>query len=190
MNFYMLGFSTVVLMILIAIGIYFFKTRKSAVVVPKPEENIKPEDRLAKVIKIVGSKAGFIQLAEVQVFDANGVNVSHGKTATQSAPDSGAPEDVTFSAIKAIDGDTNGIWGSNTFTSAYTTTSIPFWSLELGTPTSISKIVVWYRQDGDEKHFMREALPVLNVINSSGKTLTSMPMTVSNNSETFNFDIK
>ncbi|MCA9099764.1 MAG: DUF1553 domain-containing protein, partial [Planctomycetales bacterium] len=83
-----------------------------------------------------------LSLAEVQVFSGDD-NVATGATATQSSTAyEGAAE-------RAIDGNTDGDYFSAKSTTHTEQSTDPWWEVDLGRPTSVDRLVVWNRTDGD-----------------------------------------
>ncbi len=91
-----------------------------------------------RYVRIQLSSAGYLSLAEVQVF---GGSSSGAKVATQSSTLPGTPP-----ASVAIDGNTDG----NFFDGSVTATNLdsnPWWQVDLGASTAIGSIVIWNRTD-------------------------------------------
>src|SRR6185369_2082122 len=87
---------------------------------------------------------GTLSLAEVEVF-SDGRNVAREGTATQSTTEYDAL------ASRAIDGRTDGSFGSRTITHTRENTANPWWELDLGREYPIENIVVWNRaSDGEQ----------------------------------------
>jgi putative heme-binding domain-containing protein len=83
-----------------------------------------------------------LTLAEVEVF-SNGVNIARRGKASQKNTAHGGD------AIKAIDGNTNGSFGSGGQTHTREGTPNPWWEVDLIGEQSIDSIVVWNRTDGN-----------------------------------------
>jgi hypothetical protein len=81
-----------------------------------------------------------LSLAEVQVF-SNGENVALKGTASQ---DSNYEDGV---ASRAIDGNTNGEWGSRSVTHTMGLQPTSWWEVDLGRTLPIDKVVVWSRTE-------------------------------------------
>ena len=83
-----------------------------------------------------------LSLAEVEVLDADGVNVALGSTATQSSTGFNGPPQL------AVDGNTSGVYedGSVTHTS---TEADPWWEVIFAAPVEVHGLRVWSRTDGD-----------------------------------------
>jgi len=97
-----------------------------------------------------------LQLAEVQVFDLAGTNVALGKTATQSSIYPGGD------AFKAVDGNTNGTFGSGSVTHTNCTDPAASWQVNLGSDTQIARIVLWNRTDCCSERLNNGVLEVLD----------------------------
>ena len=83
----------------------------------------------------------YLHMAEVEVF-SGAVNVAAEGRATQSSTS------LEAVAGRAIDGDTNGSWGGNSV--SHTSNELnPWWEVDLGSSTPISRIVIFNRTDGD-----------------------------------------
>ncbi len=113
----------------------------------------------------------WLNFSQVTVFDDKGANVSQGKAATMS------------SQWDAFTGPTNGVNGKtgyNVVHSGYINNQFdpnPWWQVDLGTPSSVSRIVVLNRTDGWQSRLAKYDLVLLNqqreVINRY--SLTSAP---------------
>src|SRR5579871_6711278 len=100
-----------------------------------------------RYVRVQLSSAGYLSLAEVQVFGTGGAppptNLAQGKTATQSSTFPGV---TTAAASSAVDGSTDGAF----FDGSVTATNLdpnPWWQVDLGAPASVSSIVIWNRTD-------------------------------------------
>lgn len=90
-------------------------------------------------ITLEGSNV-WLNISEVQVYDADGNNVAEAGTAVQSSTLGGA------SASRAIDGIVSG--HANTGSIAHTNQETdPWWEVDLSSESDISRIVVWRRTD-------------------------------------------
>ena len=87
-------------------------------------------------------RAEFLSLAEVQVFQGNDNLAPKGK-ATQSTTAFGGPANL------ATDGNTDGDFQKAKSTTHTENEKNPWWQVELAEPTSIERIVVWNRTDGE-----------------------------------------
>jgi hypothetical protein len=100
-----------------------------------------------RYVRVQLSSAGYLSLAEVQVFGNGGppppTNLSQGKPATQSST---LPGYATAGAGSAVDGNTDGAFfdGSVTATNADTNA---WWQVDLGAPASVSSVTIWNRTD-------------------------------------------
>jgi fibronectin-binding autotransporter adhesin len=82
-----------------------------------------------------------LSLAEVQVLaPVVQANVARGKSATQSSTASGGV------ASRAVDGNTNGTWGSGSVTHTNTEGN-PWWQVDLGADTAINQVLMYNRTD-------------------------------------------
>jgi len=81
----------------------------------------------------------FLHMAEVQVFDANNVNVALGRSATQSQTAHPAV------AARAVDGNTDGNFNNNSVN--HTQGAGPWWEVDLGSAQPIVRIHVFNRTD-------------------------------------------
>ena len=92
-------------------------------------------------------KQRVITLAEVQVM-SEGQNVALKKKASQSSTDFGG------AAARAVDGNTDGSYSSNTQTHT-TSQNNPFWEVDLGQEFSIDSVVVWNRTENNGEYISR-----------------------------------
>jgi len=113
--------------------------------VPSPSSLIAPVGQ-GRYVRVQLSDAGYLSLAEVQVFGvpvpAN-PNLALGKSATQSSTFPGAPTAV---ASAAVDGNTDG----NFFDGSVTATDLqtnPWWQVDLGASATVNSVAVWNRTD-------------------------------------------
>ncbi|MDG2125593.1 MAG: discoidin domain-containing protein, partial [Verrucomicrobiales bacterium] len=91
-----------------------------------------------RYVRVSLPRPGILTLAEVQVF-SNGTNIAPTGKATQSSvASSGEPK-------RAIDGDTNGIYGAATSTHTKDPDNDPWWELDLGRSRSIDAVALWNR---------------------------------------------
>ncbi|MBI1249619.1 DUF1553 domain-containing protein [bacterium] len=104
------------------------------------------EDRVPNVGRYVRvenvSDSAFLHIAEVQVFSGD-ENVALKGKATQSSVDYNGPPGL------AIDGNTNGDFAAAMSTTHTKQEKNPWWEVDLGKTTSIDKVVIWNRTDGD-----------------------------------------
>ncbi|MHC5112676.1 MAG: galactose-binding domain-containing protein, partial [Planctomycetota bacterium] len=91
-------------------------------------------------IRVPGSEA--LSLAEVQVF-SNGVNVAPEGTASHDPP--WTTNDIA-PAARAIDGNTDGIFGNGSVTHTSPSTGT-WWQVDLGGDVGIDEIRIWNRTD-------------------------------------------
>ncbi len=95
-------------------------------------------------VRVQLTNAGYLSLAEVQVFGTGAPaisNLAQGKAATESSTLPGTPP-----ASVAVDGNTDG----NFYDGSVTATNLdanPWWQVDLGASASVSSIVVWNRTD-------------------------------------------
>jgi len=82
-----------------------------------------------------------IHVAEVQAFDASGVNVALKGKAKQSTTGYGGD------ARLAIDGNTNGIFTAKSTTHTNDGDKAPYWEVDLGAEYDLSRLAVWNRTD-------------------------------------------
>lgn len=86
-------------------------------------------------------KQRVLTLAEVQVM-SEGKNVALKKKASQSSTDFGG------AAVRAVDGNTNGAYTSNSQTHT-TVQNNPFWEVDLGQEFPIDTVVIWNRTENN-----------------------------------------
>jgi putative heme-binding domain-containing protein len=96
----------------------------------------------ARYVRIeLPGKGRTLTLAEVEVF-AGGTNVARGGRATQKNTSHGGD------AARAIDGDTNPVYGSGTQTHSEENTNAPWWEVDLGREHAVERIVIHNRGEG------------------------------------------
>ena len=95
-----------------------------------------------RFVRIELSKRGTLTLAEVEVL-SDGRNIARFGKATQSSEANGG------SADRAIDGKTDGSFGSNTQTHTQENEPSPWWEVDLGAERPIESVAVWNRTEGD-----------------------------------------
>lgn len=95
-----------------------------------------------RYVRIELPREGTLTLAEVQVF-SDGKNIAPQGKAKQSSTSNGGE------AARAIDGRTDGDFGSGTQTHTRENEKNPWWELDLGGDRPIESIVVWNRTEGD-----------------------------------------
>ncbi|PQO44814.1 DUF1553 domain-containing protein [Blastopirellula marina] len=96
----------------------------------------------------------YLHIAEVQVFSGDDNVALQGK-ATQVSVDYDSP------ATKAIDGNTDGDFFGGMSTTHTKSETNPWWEVDLGTTTTIDKVVVWNRTDGDLFNRMKSCRVVI-----------------------------
>jgi len=94
-----------------------------------------------RYVRIELSGKATLTLAEVQVF-SDGKNIAPKGKAKQSSIASGGDPS------RAIDGRTDGSWGSGTLTHTKEQEKNPWWELDLGGEKAIEEIAIWNRTDG------------------------------------------
>ncbi|MBI1842393.1 MAG: HEAT repeat domain-containing protein [Verrucomicrobia bacterium] len=93
-----------------------------------------------RYVRIELPRRGTLTLAEVQVF-SGGRNIALQGKAKQSSVSNGGE------ASRAIDGRTDGSFGSGTQTHTQENEQSPWWEVDLGSEQSIDSVVVWNRTD-------------------------------------------
>lgn len=101
------------------------------------------ESKVAKgrYVRIELKGKATLTLAEVQVF-SDGKNIAGSGKASQSSVSNGGEPN------RAIDGRTDGSWGSGTQTHTKEQENNPWWELDLGSEKAIEDVMVWNRTDG------------------------------------------
>lgn len=94
-----------------------------------------------RYVRIELPRRGTLTLAEVEVL-SGGRNIARFGKATQSSESNGG------SADRAIDGRTDGSYGSGTQTHSRENERNPWWEVDLGTERDIESVVVWNRTEG------------------------------------------
>lgn len=95
-----------------------------------------------RYVRVELPRRGTLTLAEVEVF-AGGANVARRGKARQSSTSNGGE------AGRAIDGKTDGSFGSGTQTHSEENESNPWWEVDLGEEIPVEAVTVWNRTDGD-----------------------------------------
>ncbi len=100
-----------------------------------------------RYVRVQLSSAGYLSLAEVQVFGTGGApppsDLAQGKPATQSSTFSGI---APAAAGSAVDGNTDGNFSDGSVT-ATNADANAWWQVDLGVPASVSSIAIWNRTD-------------------------------------------
>ena len=105
-----------------------------------PSDHI--ETPRARFVRVFIPGSGTLTLPEVEVM-SKGLNVALGKAASQSSEGWGG------TAVKAVDGDTNGVFSAGTSTHTLEGHDTPWWEVDLGQAYPIDTVKVWNRTDGD-----------------------------------------
>ncbi len=95
-----------------------------------------------RFVRIELPRRGTLTLAEVQVF-SDGRNVAPEGKAQQSSTSNGGI------AARAIDGRTDGSYGSGTQTHTRENERNPWWELDLGREQPVDSVVIWNRTEGN-----------------------------------------
>jgi hypothetical protein len=95
---------------------------------------------LAKFVRIENRNRLQLSLAEVKIFRA-GENLARNGKATQSS--------VSFDgqAVRAIDGNTDGIFFNYSVTHTIGKEALAWWEVELPSPSQIDAVEIWNRTD-------------------------------------------
>ncbi len=93
-----------------------------------------------RFVRIELPQQGTLSLAEVQVF-AGGTNIALSGKATQ------ASTAYDGAAGRAIDGNTDGNYSSNSVTHAQENSKNPWWEVDLGSEQPIESVTIWNRTD-------------------------------------------
>ncbi len=107
---------------------------------PNPSSAIVAGGAQGRYVRIQLTGAGYLELAEVQIFGNPVIVLSQGKTASQSATYS------TAAANLSVDGKTDGVYADGSVSIAGYGTS-PWWQVDLGASASVSSIDIWGRTD-------------------------------------------
>ncbi|MEO8352363.1 MAG: plastocyanin/azurin family copper-binding protein, partial [Chthoniobacteraceae bacterium] len=107
-----------------------------------------PAATAGRYVRIELPRKGTLTLAEVEVF-SDGKNIAPtGKAKQSSVAYSGEPG-------RAIDGGTDGAYGSNTQTHTKENESNPWWELDLGQEVPIESIKIWNRSEKNGEYAAR-----------------------------------
>ena len=97
-----------------------------------------------RYLRIELPRVGTLSLAEVQIM-SGGKNVARSGRARQSSTAHGGRAD------RAIDGNTDGSYGSGAITHTRENERNPWWEIDLGQPYPIESVIIWNRgSDGDQ----------------------------------------
>jgi uncharacterized repeat protein (TIGR01451 family) len=113
---------------------------------PNPSATIAAGGALGRYLRVQLTGTNYLSLAEVQVIGtptASGLNLSPGKSATQSST---LPGYANAGAAAAADGNTDG----NFFDGSATATNLDsnaWWQVDLGASATVNTIVIWNRTD-------------------------------------------
>ena len=97
---------------------------------------------VGRFVRIELPRRGTLTLAEVEVLNGER-NVARGAKATQSSTTNGG------NAGNAVDGRTDGVFGSGTQTHTAENGDRPWWEVDLGGDQAVDSVVVWNRTEGD-----------------------------------------
>ncbi len=97
---------------------------------------------VGRFVRVELPRRGTLTLAEVEVFNGDR-NVARGARATQSSTTNGG------NAGNAVDGRTDGVFGSGTQTHTAENSDRPWWEVDLGGDQAVDSVVVWNRTEGD-----------------------------------------
>lgn len=101
----------------------------------------KHPEATGRFVRVELPRRGTLTLAEVQVF-SGGKNIAPQGKAKQSSTSNGGD------ASKAIDGRTDGSFGSGTQTHSQENENNPWWEVDLGSAQPIESIAIWNRTEG------------------------------------------
>ncbi len=119
-----------------------------------------------RIVKLqhTGTSIG-LNVAEVKVY-SNGVNIATSGTATQSTTLS-----TTTAAIKAIDGNTNGVLTNNSVACTLATDTNPWWQVDLWTDKKIDSVVVYSVMDRNQPDLSDIQDVNVSMTNNSGQSV-------------------
>ncbi len=114
--------------------------------VPNPSATIAAAAQ-GRYVRVQLTSAGYLSLAEVQVFGGGGptppTNLAQGKAATQSST---FPGYATDGAAAAVDGNTDGGFNDGSVT-ATNLDNDAWWQVDLGATATVGSIAIWNRVD-------------------------------------------
>ena len=119
-----------------------------------------PAAPVGRFVRIELPRRGTLTLAEVQVF-SGGQNIAMAGKAAQSSTSNGGE------ASRAIDGRTDGSYGSGTQTHTAENERRPWWEVDLGGEKPIESVVVWNRTESAGRFAQRLNNFTLTVLDGS-----------------------
>ncbi len=131
---------------------------------PELTANMKAGAAQGRFVRIELPRRGTLTLAEVQVF-SDGKNIAPAGKATQSSTDHGGD------ASKAIDGNTNGLYGAGSQTHTQEMEMKPWWEVDLGGEFPIDAVVIWNRTESAGTYIRRLENFTLTVLDSNRREL-------------------
>ncbi len=112
---------------------------------PSPDVSIPVGGVVGRYVRVQqnlpNGQDGWLSLAEVQVFDVTATNVAELKPASQTSEGFGG------AASRAVDGNTDGNYGSNSTTHSGSPDRNNWWQVDLGANFAIDSIAIWNRTD-------------------------------------------
>ncbi|HEV8605489.1 MAG TPA: PVC-type heme-binding CxxCH protein [Tepidisphaeraceae bacterium] len=121
-----------------------------------------------RFVRIDLPRRGTLTLAEVQVF-SEGKNIAPAGKATQSSTSNGGD------ASKAIDGNTNGLFGAGSQTHTVENENRPWWEVDLGGEFPIEAVTIWNRTESAGAYVRRLENFNLTILDSAHRELFKKP---------------
>ncbi len=132
-----------------------------------------------RFIRIELPRNGTLSLAEVQVMSGGNNIALSGKASQNNTSNDGE-------AKRAIDGNTNGNYGSGTITHSIENTNNPWWEVDLGNEASIDEVIVWNRnEDSLGSRLQGYTISVLDGQRGVINSLTNQPAPAPSSSHKF-----
>ncbi len=119
---------------------------------------------VGRFVRIELPRKGTLTLAEVEVF-SEGKNIAPEGKATQSSVSNDGE------AKRAIDGNTDGSYGSGSQTHTQENEKQPWWEVDLGRNVPVEAIAIWNRSEGDGAYVDRLEGFTLTVLDSNRREI-------------------
>lgn len=142
-----------------AIGAYFMNGLEADLQLLRNQEtSVGSGYQLARFVQIVGKPNDWLNFAQIQVYNGEMQLISNNKpTAASSVYNAGTP------ASKSVNGNTTQNLGFHSgFSGPNLRDNNPWWRVDLGTPTTVSKIIFFNRKDCCQSRIVGAKLQILD----------------------------